>query len=74
MPNSSFYSRFGRLSSLILLIPASMAAGWVIGYYVLDRFLLSFPWGSILATFLGAIAGFYETYRILISDQENKGD
>jgi F0F1-type ATP synthase assembly protein I len=74
MTDSSFYSRFGRLSSLILLIPASMAAGWILGYFVLDRFLLSFPWGSILAMFIGAGAGFYETYKILVSNQERKGD
>jgi F0F1-type ATP synthase assembly protein I len=74
MADSSSYAGLGRLSSLILLIPASMAAGWILGYFVLDRFLLSYPWGSLLATFIGAGAGFYETYKILVSDQERKGD
>jgi F0F1-type ATP synthase assembly protein I len=49
-----------------------MAAGWIFGYYVLDRYMSTYPWGSIAAAFIGAGAGFYETYKILVADQENK--
>jgi F0F1-type ATP synthase assembly protein I len=55
-----------RLSGIILILPASMAAGWVVGYFLIDRMLNFFPWGSIILTLLGAGAGFYEILRILI--------
>jgi len=69
MADPSFYARIGRLSSIILILPSSMAAGWVLGYFVVDRYILSFPWGSISLTLLGAGAGLYEILKVLASDQ-----
>lgn len=60
-----------RLSGIIAILPASMAAGWMIGYCLVDRFLATFPWGSILLTMAGAGAGFYEIIRILAPRQGN---
>jgi F0F1-type ATP synthase assembly protein I len=51
-----------------------MAAGWLFGYFVFDRFLATYPWGTIGFTFLGAGAGFYEIIQILKSDQQSKND
>jgi F0F1-type ATP synthase assembly protein I len=62
----SFYSQFGRLSAIITILPSTMLGGWIIGYYVVDRFLHSFPWGSIIVTILGAGVGFFEIFRILL--------
>ena len=69
--NKSFYSRMGRLSSIIMILPGSMAAGWFLGYYVLDRYVTRFPWGSLTLTLLGAGAGFYEIIRLLMHDQRS---
>ena len=74
MSERSFYSRMGRLSSIITILPASMAAGWVLGYYVLDRYLTKFPWGSLILTFLGAGAGFFEIIRLLLMDRRDDCD
>ena len=54
-----------RLSGIILTIPAGMAAGWLLGFLLVDRVLDTFPWGSIVLTLFGAGAGFYEILRIL---------
>jgi len=62
-----------KLSAIITILPASMAAGWVLGYYLLDRYLQIFPWGSIVFTILGAGAGFYEIVKLLAPDRD-KGD
>lgn len=70
--DSSSYARMGRLSAIITILPAAMAGGWVVGYFVVDRYMNSFPWGSIVATLLGAAAGFYEIVRLLIQDQRDK--
>ena len=51
-----------------------MAAGWVLGYYVVDRLFGTFPWGTVSAILLGAGAGFYEIIRILAIDQRDTGD
>jgi F0F1-type ATP synthase assembly protein I len=74
MPNQSFYTRFGRLSSIIFILPSCMAAGGFLGYYIVDRYLGIYPWGTVVFLLLGAAAGFYEIMRILIQDQRSKGD
>jgi F0F1-type ATP synthase assembly protein I len=58
---------FARLSGIVMILPASMAAGWLLGYYVVDRYITSFPWGTIALTLIGAGAGFFEIVRILVS-------
>ena len=74
MPDQSFYSRMARLSSIVMILPGSMAAGWLLGYYLLDRFVTRFPWGSLVLTFLGAGAGFYEIVILLLNDpRSNRG-
>ena len=65
--------RLARLSGIITILPASMAAGWMLGYFLVDHYLHIFPWGSIILTLLGAGAGFYEILRILGPDG-GKGD
>jgi len=51
-----------------------MAAGWVLGSLVIDRFLHVYPWGTIGFTLLGAAVGFYEIVQILVADQRKKND
>ncbi len=70
MTDPSFYARMGRLSAIIMILPASMAAGWVLGHFLIDRTFSTFPWGGIVAAILGAAAGFYEIYRILTGDRQ----
>lgn len=74
MPGQPAYARMARLSAIITILPASMAAGWVLGYYVVDRLFGTFPWGTVSAILLGAGAGFYEIIRILAIDQRDTGD
>ena len=51
-----------------------MAIGGFLGYYIVDRYLGIYPWGTVVFVLLGAAAGFYEIMRILIQDQRSKGD
>jgi F0F1-type ATP synthase assembly protein I len=67
--HSNFYAAIGRLSAIITIIPASMAGGWIMGHYLVDRFLGTGPWGGIVCLFLGAGAGFYEITKLLIRSQ-----
>ncbi len=65
MTDSAFKAGFGRLSSLILIFTASMAAGWSAGYNAIGRFFSTCLWGIV-------VAAFYEAYRTLDSDRERK--
>jgi len=67
----SKYTRLGRLSAIIMILPSSMLAGWLMGYFVIDRPFRIFPWGSIILTLLGAGAGFFEIIRILSADRND---
>ena len=46
----------------------------MVGYFLVDRYLSSYPWGSLSLTLLGAGAGLYEIIKILIPDQRSKGE
>jgi F0F1-type ATP synthase assembly protein I len=74
MPNASFYARIGRLSSIIFILPSSMAVGGLLGYFVVDRYFGMYPWGTVVFVLLGAAAGFWEIIKILVLDQRSKGD
>ncbi len=65
MARSSVYSTMGRLSAIVMIPPSSMAAGWLLGYYLVDRWLGIFPWASIVMTLIGAGVGFWEIFHIL---------
>jgi F0F1-type ATP synthase assembly protein I len=54
-----------RLSSIVMMLPAAMAAGWLLGFFLVDPYLHTFPWGIIILTLFGAGAGFYEILMIL---------
>jgi F0F1-type ATP synthase assembly protein I len=74
MPKASYYAQLGRLSSIIMILPSSMAAGWVLGYYVLDRYMGIYPWGSVIMTILGGGAGFYEIFKLLTANKRDDAD
>jgi F0F1-type ATP synthase assembly protein I len=64
--NRTGVEMIGRLSGIILILPGAMAAGWILGYYVLDRYLHTSPWGGIVLTLMGGGAGFYEIVKLLV--------
>jgi len=74
MTQGRFYARVAKLSAIITILPASMAGGWILGYFIVDRYLLRYPMGTILMILLGAGAGFYEIFRILLSDRDDAGN
>jgi F0F1-type ATP synthase assembly protein I len=51
-----------------------MAGGWFLGYYLVDRYFASFPWGTIALTMAGAGAGLYEIFKILNDDRRRSVD
>jgi F0F1-type ATP synthase assembly protein I len=74
MPKASYYSQLSRLSSIVMMLPSCMAAGWLLGYYVVDRRLGTYPWATISMIFLGAGVGFYEIFKLLTAGRRNNAD
>ena len=66
------YTNLAKFSSIVMILPSSMAAGWFLGHFVVDKFLGTSNWGSIIFVLLGAGAGFYEIMRILTDGQRGK--
>ena len=56
------YRRIAELSSLVLMLPSSIAVGLFSGYY-LDKLLKTQPWLLLVFTLLGVISGFYSLIR-----------
>ncbi len=50
------------LSSLVLMLPSSIAVGLFIGYW-LDKWLDTHPWMLIVFLLLGTVSGFYSLLR-----------
>ena len=67
---TSPYARMGKLSAVMFILPSSMGGGWLVGYYLIDSWSGAYPWGSIIGVALGAAAGFYEIFRLLLKDSE----
>jgi len=56
------YRKITALSSLVLMLPSSIAVGLFFGY-LLDKWLGTEPWLLLLFTILGVISGFYSLIR-----------
>lgn len=56
------YRKVAELSSLVLMLPSSIAVGLFFGYF-LDKFFGTQPWLLFTFTILGVISGFYSLLR-----------
>ena len=56
------FKKIAGLSSLVLMLPSSIAVGLFIGYY-LDKWLGTDPWLLITFLLLGIVSGFYSLLR-----------
>lgn len=51
-----------ELTSLVLMLPSSIAVGLFVGYF-LDKLFGTQPWLLLLFTVLGVVSGFYSLLR-----------
>lgn len=54
--------KIAELTSLVLMLPSSIAVGLFIGYF-LDKLFGTQPWLLLLFTVLGVVSGFYSLLR-----------
>ncbi len=63
-PPRSGFRRIAELSSIGLMLPASIVVGLVFGYF-LDRWLGTGPWLLLVFTVLGVASGILSLFRAL---------
>ncbi|MFP4081262.1 MAG: AtpZ/AtpI family protein [Candidatus Aminicenantes bacterium] len=56
------YKKIAELSSVVLILPSSIAVGLFLGY-LLDKLFGTHPWLLLLFTLLGVASGFYSLIR-----------
>jgi len=64
----------GVASTVGINLVASTFVGFALGYWVLDKYLNTAPWFTIVLTFLGIIAGFRYLFRIAKKAGEKNED
>lgn len=74
MPETSYFRRLGRLLSVVFILPSCMAVGGLAGFFLIDRPLHSYPWGTVALVLIGAVAGFYEIFQALARDQRGNDE
>lgn len=69
---SEFFRLLGVASTVGINLVISTFIGFVIGYFLLDRFLNTFPWFTIIFLILGIAAGFKYLFKIVSKMDKNK--
>ena len=69
-----FIRYIGVASTVGINMVVSTFVGFALGYWVLDRYLNTYPWFTIVLTFLGIFAGFRFLFRIAKKAEENNED
>jgi len=54
----------GVASTVGINLVLSTFIGFAIGYYLLDKYFDTFPWLTIIFTFLGIVAGFKYLFKV----------
>lgn len=53
-------------TAVIFILPSTLLAGFFLGYYVLDPWLGTYPVLTFVFILIGAAAGFYQVFRIVL--------
>ena len=69
------FIRFAGVASTIgINMVVSTCVGFALGYWVLDKYLGTAPWFTIIMTALGIIAGFKQLFRIAKKMEERDNE
>ena len=69
-----FVRYIGVASTIGINMVVSTFVGFALGYWVIDKYLNTYPWFTIALTFLGIAAGFSFLFRIASRAGKNDED
>jgi len=64
----------GVASTVGINMVLSTFVGFALGYWVIDKYLNSYPWFTVILTFLGIVAGFRYLFKIAQKAGEKNED
>lgn len=69
-----FVRYLGVASTVGINMVVSTCVGFALGYWVIDKYLNTYPWFTIVLTFLGIVSGFRFLFRIAkkAEDKDNE--
>jgi ATP synthase protein I len=72
---SDFIRFLGVASTVGINMVATTFVGFAIGHWVVDRYLRIAPWGTVVFTLLGIVAGFRYLFKLARkAGEENNGE
>jgi ATP synthase protein I len=71
---SDFFRFLGVASTVGINMVATTFVGFAIGHWVVDRYLHIAPWGTIVFTLLGIVAGFRYLFKLAKKAGEDNND
>lgn len=74
MSPHSDYSKYYEYASLGAEITASMLGPILIGYFVIDYYFGTEPWGLVGGAVFGFISVFYSIYKIALKANQPRND
>ncbi len=69
-----FIRYLGVASTVGINMVVSTFVGFALGYWVIDKYLDTHPWFTIILTFLGIVAGFKYLFKIAQKAGESNED
>ncbi len=70
--DKSVFKQLFTVGTVGIQFALSIFVGFGIGYFLLDKFLGTFPWFTIVFLIIGIIAAFRELFRL--ASKENRND
>ena len=64
----------GVASTVGINMVVSTFVGFALGYWVIDKYINSYPWFTVILTFLGIVNGFMYLFRIARKGEERNND
>ncbi len=71
---SDFFRFIGVASTVGINMVVSTFVGFAIGYWLLDRYLDTLPWFTIIFTIAGIATGFLQLFRIAKKAEEREDE
>ncbi|MBI4654598.1 MAG: AtpZ/AtpI family protein [Nitrospirae bacterium] len=71
---SDFFRLLGIASTVGINLVLCTFIGFAIGYYLLDKYLNTFPWFTIIFLILGIAAGFKYLLTVALKEKNNSGN
>lgn len=72
MSSDNPYRKLAVYTSLIFILPTTLLGSFYLGYLI-DEYLESSPFFTMIGLFVGIVGAFYQIFQILKMERDGKG-